>query len=407
MIRFGSVCSGIEAASQAWIPLGWDPVFYSEIDRFPSAVLAHHHPHVPNFGDMNAFKSWPDAVFDLLVGGTPCQSFSIAGLRAGLDDPRGNLALVYLAIAARYRPFWLAWENVPGALSVDEGAAFASIIGGMAELGYGYAWRVFDAQYFGLAQRRARLFLVGCLGGWSRAAAVLFEPESLRWDPAPSREARENIAGTLAASSSRRGGTGSGDGSGLIARTLRGEGFDASDDGTRSTLIAGTLQASGKAAGSATQQDAESGLLVPLAFGGNDSRGSIDLATTLLSHNSARLNFDSDTFLCFDSKASGRSGFGVSSDVTSTLRAMNSTKHHPNSGGQLAIANRFGVRRLTPRECERLMGFPDDFTLIPYHGSKRRPAKDGPRYKALGNSMPVTVMEWLGQRIAEMHQWRG
>jgi DNA (cytosine-5)-methyltransferase 1 len=170
-VRYLSVCSGIEAASVAWHPLGWRPVAFSEIESFPSAVLAHHYPDVPNFGDMTRFKEWPDADVDVLVGGTPCQSFSVAGLRGGLADPRGNLALTYLAIAERYQPRWVVWENVPGVLSADDGRALGAFLGGLAELGYGFAWRVLDAQYFGLAQRRKRVFVVGKeLPGQLRAA---------------------------------------------------------------------------------------------------------------------------------------------------------------------------------------------------------------------------------------------
>lgn len=169
-MRYLSVCSGIEAASVAWRPLGWEPVAFSEIEKFPSAVLAHHYPDVPNWGDMTKFQEWPDAAVDLLVGGTPCQSFSVAGLRKGLDDPRGSLMLTHLALARRYRPEWVVWENVPGVLSADDGRAFGSLLGGLATLGYGFAYRVLDAQYFGLAQRRARVFVVGQLGDWRRAA---------------------------------------------------------------------------------------------------------------------------------------------------------------------------------------------------------------------------------------------
>jgi len=190
-VRYLSVCSGIEAASAAWHPLGWTPVAFSEVDKFPSAVLAHHYPTVPNWGDMTKFKEWPDADVDVLVGGTPCQSFSVAGLRKGMDDPRGNLALTYLAIAARYRPQWLVWENVPGVLSSNKGRDFGSILGGMVELGYGIAYRVLDAQHFGVPQRRRRIFVVGCLGDWRRAAAVLFEQSCLLGNPPPSRKARQ------------------------------------------------------------------------------------------------------------------------------------------------------------------------------------------------------------------------
>jgi len=139
LIAYGSVCSGIEAATMAWSSLGWRAAFFAEIDAFPCAVLAHHYPAVPNFGDLNRFSEWPDATIDVLVGGTPCQSFSVAGLRAGLADPRGNLALTYLAVVARYRPRWLVWENVPGVLSSHEGRDFAAFLSGLGQLGYGGA----------------------------------------------------------------------------------------------------------------------------------------------------------------------------------------------------------------------------------------------------------------------------
>jgi len=208
-MRYLSVCSGIEAASVAWHPLGWEAVAFSEIEPFPSAVLAHHYPSVTNLGDMTRFKEWSDGLkTDLLVGGTPCQSFSVAGLRAGMDDPRGQLALVFLAIADRFRPRWVVWENVPGVLSADGGWAFGSFLGGLAEIGYGFAYRILDAQYFGVAQRRRRVFVVGYLGDWRRAAAVLFERESLCGYPPPSREKGEGVAAspTLRAGGNRTGG---------------------------------------------------------------------------------------------------------------------------------------------------------------------------------------------------------
>jgi len=181
-IKYGSICSGIEAASVAWIDLGWEPHFFSEIEGFPSSVLNHHYPEVPNHGDMTNFGDWPDESIDLLVGGTPCQSFSVAGLRGGLDDPRGNLALTYLGITQRYAPRWIVWENVPGVLSSRGGRDFGSFLGVLGELGYGFAYRVLDAQFFGVAQRRRRVFVVGYLGDWRRAAAALFERESLSWN---------------------------------------------------------------------------------------------------------------------------------------------------------------------------------------------------------------------------------
>jgi len=263
-MNYLSVCSGIEAATVAWHPLGWNPVAFSEIERFPSNVLAHHYPQTPNLGDMNEFKKWPDTKFDVLVGGTPCQSFSVAGLRQGLDDPRGNLALTFCAILSRYSPTWFVWENVPGVLSSERGRDFGSLIGAMVKLGYGIAYRVLDAQYFGVPQRRRRVFVVGYLGDWRRAAQVLFEPESLLRNPAPSRETGQRVARSLAARTRGGGGLGTDTeldgglipdtvgaltdgahcGGGLngqdaysgrifpVAHALRAEGFDASEDGT-------------------------------------------------------------------------------------------------------------------------------------------------------------------------------
>lgn len=214
-MRYGSICSGIEAASVAWHPLGWRASFLSEIEAFPRAVLSHHYQEVPLHGDFTTIRAGEYDPIDLLVGGTPCQSFSVAGLRGGLDDERGNLALEYLRLAQRLRPRWLVWENVPGVLSSGKGRDFGAILGGMVELGYGFAYRVLDAQYVrvdgfgrGVPQRRRRVFVVGHLGDWRRAAAVLFEPESLRGNPAPRRQAGEGIAPTISARPTGGGGLG-------------------------------------------------------------------------------------------------------------------------------------------------------------------------------------------------------
>jgi DNA (cytosine-5)-methyltransferase 1 len=398
-LRFGSVCSGIEAASCAWHPLGLRAAFVSEIEPFPSAVLAHHYPTVPNLGDMTKFKEWPHAAIDLLVGGTPCQSFSVAGLRKGLADPRGNLMLTYLAIAERYAPRWLVWENVPGVLSSNGGRDFGAFLGTLAQLGYGFAYRVLDAQFFGVAQRRRRVFVVGHLGDWRRAAAVLFERESLLGNPAPSRETGKGIAPTLSARTKGGGGLGTdfdcdggliagalcadshpGSYSGqdaytgrLVAHALCGEGFDASEDGTGrgtplvpvpfdTTQITSRTNRSNPRAGDPCH---------PIAAGAHPPA------------------------IAFDCKASGQNGFGVG-EIASTMRSMGHHGSHQNGGGHQAVMHSTGVRRLTPRECERLQGFPDDYTRITVRG---KPAADGPRYKALGNSMAVPVMRWIGERI--------
>lgn len=364
-IHYLSVCSGIEAATCAWHPLGWQPWAFSEIERFPAAVLAHHYPTVPNLGDMTKFKDWPDATIDLLVGGTPCQSFSVAGLRKGLADPRGNLMLTYLAIARRYAPRWLVWENVPGVLSSNEGKDFGTFLGGLAELGYGFAYRVLDAQYVrveshsrAVPQRRRRVFVVGYLGDWRRAAAVLFERESMLGHPAPSREAGKRTAPTL--SERTRGGGG------------LGTDFDC--DG-------GLIPEVGRALTTSNQRiDAETETLL--------------VARSLRAQPNPSHRADSDNYvIAFDCKASGRNGFAIG-DVAATQRSMGHSNSHTNGGGHQAVMTGSAVRRLIPRECERLQGFEDDYTLLP--GAK---APDGPRYKALGNSMAVNVMCWIGGRI--------
>ena len=208
-LRYLSVCSGIEAASMAWEPLGWQPAAFAEVEKFPSAVLAHHWPQVPNMGDMNNHEQWDLPSIDVLVGGTPCQSFSVAGLRKGLRDPRGGLMLTFLEIAQRRRPRWIVWENVPGVLSSNGGRDFGSFLGALGSLGYGWAYRVLDAQWFGVAQRRRRVFVIANLGDGAAPAKVLFESESVRRNPAPSREAGERTAADAAGGvgDGRRGGS--------------------------------------------------------------------------------------------------------------------------------------------------------------------------------------------------------
>jgi DNA (cytosine-5)-methyltransferase 1 len=325
-MKYGSVCSGVEAATAAWHPLGWKPQWFSEIEKFPSAVLAHHYPDVPNLGDMTQFKEWPiDRSIDLLVGGTPCQSFSVAGLRKGLDDPRGNLMLTYLAIAAQYQPKWLVWENVPGVLSSQRGRDFGTFLGALGQLGYGFAYRVLDAQYFGVAQRRRRVFVVGYLGDWRRAAAVLFERESMSGHPAPSREAGKEVADTLTVGANQYSGF-NGEPVAQCLTTRTGSMYDPFME------------------------------TLPIAFGAQNSASQ---------------------------------GSSVSNEVTPTLDKSKTP----------AVMDDLQVRRLTPTECERLQGFPDNFTQIPWRNKSVEDCPDGPRYKAMGNSMAVPVMRWIGERI--------
>jgi DNA (cytosine-5)-methyltransferase 1 len=396
-VTYLSVCSGIEAASVAWGPLGWTPWAFAEVDQFPSAVLAHHYPGVPNLGDMTRFEEWPDADVDVLVGGTPCQSFSVAGLRAGLDDPRGGLLLTYLAVARRYRPRWVVWENVPGVLSADDGRAFGSLLGGLAELGYGFAYRVLDARHFGLAQRRKRVFVVGHLGDWRRAAAVLFERASLSGHPAPRREAGEDVAGTLGGSSQSGG-----------FRTTDLDNSGAFIPEIAPTLLAGGNRTGGDRPPGANVDTCES--LIPsfIAFDTNPDNRCNPLAagahppavafdarqSNVITYGDKSGPLDTDGWsigvLSFSAKDYG----GDTGDVAGALNAQSGRTGKGDAAPH--VAHRMTVRRLTPRECERLQGFPDDYTLIPYRG---KPAADGPRYKALGNSMAVPVMAWIGRRI--------
>lgn len=395
-MNYLSVCSGIEAATQAWAPLGWTPVAFSEVAPFPAAVLAHHYPHVPNWGDMTRFQEWPDATVDLLCGGTPCQSFSVAGLRQGLADPRGNLMLTYGAIAGRYRPRWLVWENVPGVLSSGQGRDFAAFLGLLGELGYGWAYRVLDAQFVrtcrfphAVPQRRRRVWVVGYLGDWRRAAAVLFDRESLSGHPPPRRETGQRPAPTISARPTGGGGLGTDfdlDGglianSGevgycltasaqqsldaetetLIAHALRGEGHDASEDGTGRGVPIVTVNAYRTAGDGAVYDEGDA--TAPLTTATDPSASIIAIQERAVSE-----NLDAG----------------------------------PGGSSRSYVAEPWAVRRLTPVECERLMGFPDGFTDIPW---RKGLAPDGPRYKALGNSWAVNCADWIGQRIAEVDTW--
>ena len=408
-MKYLSVCSGIEAASVAWHDLGWTPVAFSEIEPFPSSVLKHHYPHVPNVGDMTKFKEWNLEPIDLLVGGTPCQSFSVAGLRKGLDDPRGNLMLTFLAIAERERPKWIVWENVPGVLSSNGGRDFGTFLGALGELGYGWAYRVLDAQWFGVAQRRRRVFVVGCLGDQAGAAAVLFESESVRRDTPPSREKGQGAARGVASGTYL--GNAEGGAAGVpyltcsninahinnqtplvgesvaqpVAHALRGEGFDASEDGTgRGTPIVPVACATGDRTHALTTRSAaeEDGTgrgtpIVPvaqpvaIAF---KVRGGVERE-------------DGSRGITNIGKQAGK-GYLGRDELAFTVAS---------SPDQWVAQPAMQVRRLTPVECERLQGFPDGYTNIPWR--KKDEAPDGPRYKALGNSMAVPCMKWIGERI--------
>jgi DNA (cytosine-5)-methyltransferase 1 len=367
-MRYLSVCSGIEAATMAWHDLGWTPAGFSEIEPFPSAVLAHHYPNVTNFGDMTKYKEWNlDGSIDLLVGGTPCQSFSVAGLRKGMDDPRGNLALVYCGMLDYFRPNWFVWENVPGVLSSSGGRDFGSFLGAVAQLGYGFAYRVLDAQFCGVAQRRRRVFVVGYLGDWRPAAAVLFERHSLRRDLAPSApQGKEPSAYFESSLAQYREGD--------IGGTLKASG-GVLGGGSETFLVQKVYET--HPADSRVKEMGETCQTVTSRWG--TGGGNVPIVEAYSIREDAGANTFSATPLT----------------VTPALQALRPSvqSHH----AQTFVADSVKVRRLTPTECERLQGFPDGFTNIPWR--KKDTSPEGLRYKALGNSMAVPCMQWIGDGI--------
>ena len=409
-MRYVSVFSGIEAASVAWKPLGWEPVAFSEIEAFPSAVLASRYPRVPNLGDITKIdwsKHDDCRTADLLVGGSPCQSFSIAGSRTGLDGASG-LMWEYVRAVRELRPRWLVWENVPGALSSSHGEDFACLLRSLDGLGYGLAWRVLDAQYYGVAQRRRRVYLVGSLGD-QRACDVLFEPDCLRWDHPTGREKRQTLAGQA-----QNGLGGADDGGGCLTPWDTQSRMVYRPDGAWPTLDA-RARSGGDGRAVAldyhpqdsriryADEDVSQTLSARMGTGGNNvpivqdtvlcatdsgahSAIAADLAPTLTAHEGKSASY------VFSGQNSAKAGLSLDDETSPTL----STTKQP------TLSTRNLVRRLTPVECERLQGFPDQWTDVPYRGREHAP--DSPRYKALGNSMAVPVMRWIGRRIQQAEE---
>lgn len=373
-MKYGSVCSGVEAASLAWGDLGWRAQFFSEIDEFPCTVLNHHWPEVPNHGDMNNFKDWPNAEIDVLAGGTPCQSFSVAGMRKGLEDPRGNLMLVFLGVIAKYKPKWIVWENVPGVLSSNGGRDFGSFLGGLAELGYGFAYRVLNSEKFGVPQHRRRVFVVGCFGDWESAREVLFESEGVQGDSVPRRPAWQESTYN-------------------IAPCLRASGVGTSRIGDIRGQDCVIVMANGQAG--AETMDNKCPTLTCNHEAPIVCHGSQDPITKLDKAMPVGRNGGLENVVCIQDSAirsvdakGGPEGVGWRNDGLS-YTLMSGTSVH-------AVSDGYRVRRLMPIECERLMGFPDNHTLVQY---RKKPAADTHRYKACGNSMVVNVMKWIGERI--------
>jgi DNA (cytosine-5)-methyltransferase 1 len=436
--------------------LGWEPVAFSEIEKFPSEVLKHHYPDVPNLGDMTKYKEWNFGTdgLDLLVGGTPCQSFSVAGLRKGIEDPRGNLALVYCGILDKFRPKWFVWENVPGVLSSGGGRDFGSLLGAMAELGYSCAYRVLDAQYFGVPQRRKRVFIVGHLGDWRNPAKVLFESDSLLRDTKKVRKTRQEPTSSAIPSVAN-----------CIQTTChdysRADGFNMIASGAFGKDISDTVTAKFAKGAELLQQGAQNGgncVLQPIGFE-NSRRDGVRLYNDKTNTLQAFAGTGGGNGPCVAIQGNmigrdkgGPNGVGASQDgsmYTLTKTDVHAVAHawkmrYGKEGGgkgylgsdelaftlntqqdqQIAVAvdtyngtiqgdttatmtadmagpthsgpkvmQSMAVRRLTPKECERLQGFPDDYTNI------KENCPDGHRYKAMGNSMAVPVMQWIGKRI--------
>jgi DNA (cytosine-5)-methyltransferase 1 len=433
-MNYLSVCSGVEAATVAWHKLGWNPVAFSEIEKFPSEVLAHHYPSVPNLGDMSNYKEWNfgEKTIDLLVGGTPCQSFSVAGLRKGLEDPRGNLALIYVGILDKFRPKWFIWENVPGVLSSSQGRDFGSFLGAVGELGYGFSYRVLDAQNFGVPQRRRRVFVVGHLGDWKPAAEVLFEPESLSRHIEESRKKRKDTprdttlgidtSGPLAARDYKDMGT---DGlnktsAKMIPTTAhclqttnqdysRADGFNMIPEVFENHPADSRVKEMGDTCQTVTSTWGSGGGNIPFVLGGGSSNvDPIALAENTIGRqplnggngdgftekgpmytlNATGVHGVAHTFKVRCGCDGGGKGYLGQDEKTYTL-STTQDQH---------LFNNMAVRKLTPVECERLQGFPDGYTNI------KENCPDGHRYKAMGNSMAVPVMRWIGERIKNMEE---
>lgn len=382
-MKYLSLFSGVEAASLAWAPLGWEPVAFAEFDAFPSAVLAHRFPNVPNLGDVTLIdgKKYRGTV-DLIVGGSPCQGFSVAGKQKGLEDPRSKLALAYVRLLDEVHPRWFVWENVPGVLSTRGGADFREFMCAITRLGYKCAWRILDAQYVridgyprAIPQRRRRIFVVGHLDGWRYPAEVLFEREGVRGDSETGGSERGGAAGPSEARSR--------------VAVFRSDGFGKFTEDDKADPVKTTNQFNG---GSET-------LVMDMAHANHVIRTYKDVVPTLMSRmgtggNQVPLVYALAENTIGRQPQNGGGGPGFSEGVCYTL----------NTVGVHGVTDRMRVRRLTPLECERLMGFPDDYTKVPYRGKPTEACPDAPRYKACGNSMCVNVMRWLGWRIQQIEE---
>jgi DNA (cytosine-5)-methyltransferase 1 len=425
-MRFLSLFSGIEAASVAWQPLGWECVGVAEIEPFPCAVLKHRFPGVPNLGSVTEITE--DQIrtlghIDVVVYGFPCQDLSVAGKRKGLQDADGNVTrsgLFYTAtrIIGWSGARWSIAENVPGLMSSSKGLDFASVVGelsgcrlavpreGWANSGFALGdkglveWAILDAQYFGVAQRRRRVFIVRDTGNWSGREPLLLERESLQGYPAPRREAGEGVAGTIESRTNGGGfpGTDGACSGHIAAATLRGNAGRNQIESDYIPAVAGCLQ---ERDAKGADSDTKPGHLIPVRNSGRGYWQQDDKAATLGTEARAVHESTLAVATMFEPRFTRTSGGNPQKDLSHCLRSDANT-----GDGQPCVQAGMMVRRLTVTECERLQGLPDGWTAIPWRGKPADQCPDGPRYKAIGNSMAVPVMRWIGERIADADSMR-
>ena len=444
-MRFGSVCSGIEAASVAWHPLGWRAAWLSEIEPFPSAVLKHHYPDVPNLDDMTAL---PERILsgeveapDVFCGGTPCQAFSVAGLRKSLEDARGNLSLTFCEIANAIDyvrsvrsapPAIIFWENVPGVLSTSDNA-FGCFLGALAgedepiipsggkwtNAGCVYgpqravAWRVLDAQYFGVAQRRRRVFVVASARDDFDPIKVLFEFDGVRRDTAPSREAGKESAKYLTSRAGSGGGFDLETETPVIANTIAARTNDAIDvqSGTFIPTRHLALSPVAFAENSRSEVRLEGGdgsRTGALSTGGGKPGQGVPMVAqpmVLMDQGGSVMNVEHDMVGTLRRETHGHEpvimqSIAWSEELTASVELAGTIQRGGEGGRHDGVMTpNMAVRRLTPVECEKLQGFPPGYTAIPWRKKPASECPDGPRYKALGNSWAVPVVRWIGRRI--------
>ena len=377
-MKYLSICSGIESAGVAWHPLGFECIGLAEIDQFRSAVLQYHYPRIKNYEDFTKIKASDLSTRpDVLVGGTPCATFSIAGLRKGLGEDRGNLALEFVKLIERVQPTWVVWENVPGILSSNGGQDLGTFLGSLGELGYGFAYRVLNTEHVrtqrfpnAIPQRRRRIFVIGHIGGnWKSPAKVLFDGEPVREDAPPRRRKREKNTEKPTYRSTRSDQLVEDE----VASTITARDYKSATDLVveKKTII---------------MRDSQTG---SNGKPWNDE----DVSWSLTAH---------DRYTVIETSTPDKAPRVYKEEVSPTLTAMTGGNRQPIVFHE-SIKRNDTIRRLTPLECERLQGLPDNYTQIPYRGKPKEDCPISKRYEACGRAMSINVMEWLGTRILKVH----